>query len=395
MKKYINKIGIITIITLILGVVSGIYMYKKIDNTSQDILLKYVSSKKSEEEGLDLIEVYSAIAEGYNDEDNIIGEDVYRVLVDSVKDYVIKIVIISFVVVLVSIYGSNILISCAGIIIILISMYILPKYEIDLKYKHSYESISNYIDSLNDSTVSSYEAPQPEPLKPLYQISNNGFINQMVKNEQGDLLYTTFRVPKILNAKDYEELVYIDSINSNKGELEYKFVESESDDNFNTWNVKLAIRIIDNNANDININLKSKLDESFNLSLEVEVPNEYSNIDPYKEFDYYNNRYTPFSEEDIYNIKSKIEGLSIVDLNISNHEIDGIQHKDSYGNKYINMRIKVNIPLDSSDGMTSMNLNSYVGDIERFTLEHGYNIWIIEIIDVNNEVVYSTENKFY
>ena len=88
MKKYKKKIVISIILLIVIGIVSGIGMYNKLDNTSQDILLKYVSSKKSEESGIDLIDVYNAIVEGYNSGDNVVGEDVSRLIGDTFKDYI-------------------------------------------------------------------------------------------------------------------------------------------------------------------------------------------------------------------------------------------------------------------------------------------------------------------
>lgn len=158
MKKYIKRISITIIISLILSIISGLIMYKKIDNTSQETLLKYVSSKKSDKEGLDLMEVYIEVVEGYEYGDNVVGADVSRIMADTIKNTAITVLIISFIVMLIAIYKNKMLIYCLGIIIVSSLIYILPKYEIDFKYKNSYESIDENIESMYNELNLSYSS---------------------------------------------------------------------------------------------------------------------------------------------------------------------------------------------------------------------------------------------
>lgn len=148
MKKYIKRISIIIIISLVLSIISGLIMYKKIENTSQETLLKYVSSKKSDEEDLDLMEVHIEVVKGYEYGDNVVGADVSRIMNDTIKNTAITILIISFIIMLITIYKAEMPIYCLGIIIVSSLIYILPEYEMDFKYKKSYESIDENIESM-------------------------------------------------------------------------------------------------------------------------------------------------------------------------------------------------------------------------------------------------------
>lgn len=133
-------------------------MYKKMENTSQETLLKYVSSKKSDEENLDLMEVYIEVLKGYEYGDNVVGADVSRIIADTIKSTVITVLIISFIVTLIAIYKNKMLIYCIGIIILSSLIYILPKYEIDFKYKNSYESIDENIEYIHNELNSLYSS---------------------------------------------------------------------------------------------------------------------------------------------------------------------------------------------------------------------------------------------
>lgn len=155
MKKHIKKLVMLIVIPIILSMISSAIMYKKWDDTSQETLLKYVSSKKSDKEGFDLIETYIAVAQGYESGDNVVGADVARIMSNTFITNAVIVLVISFILMLIAVYMNKAIIYCFGLLIIFSSIYLLPSYEIDFKYKKSYESIDNDIEYIYNKLSSS------------------------------------------------------------------------------------------------------------------------------------------------------------------------------------------------------------------------------------------------
>lgn len=153
MKSLGEKIGIVIIISILWTGASTYYLYSKINNSSQDKLLMYVSAKEAEkegEEGESLNYRYQIVINGYENGDDVVGGEVVVIISNILTSAAIIIFIISLIAVGFLVFRNDPVTIIVSLLVIFGIMPAYPWYELDYKYKEEYKQMELYKNSIQD-----------------------------------------------------------------------------------------------------------------------------------------------------------------------------------------------------------------------------------------------------
>ncbi|MDY4544081.1 MAG: hypothetical protein SPE00_02015 [Bacilli bacterium] len=429
MKRNLKCILVIFIISLVFaGVSTGIYL-KKIENIDTEKWLQYNSAIESSLEGTDIGETYTWFAQGYEEGDNIVGEEVARILKKSSINIFIKTIVVTFILSIIAMIISKlenkkILPYLTAIVLSTLFMIVLPRYEVDIKYKKDFKKIEEYKDELYKLELEKERQLELEKERQLENYISKPQIRKKIKSEfkpmivkrkDANYIYISLTVEQSnFCDRKFDDVISIKSITASNGdELEFKLggvygsVASE-------WKVIIGIKDISRNNDDICINIENKtydegLDGNIVVSLSdatiYEEVNEDSDIycpylEDFRYFDYYlDEKNQSFDENIIKNIKIErfsdfeVKSVSVKFRNGKSLDTNEGDFQNSKGEYYVDVYLEVNFSGDYDENIITDTFHSYSSKVDKLLNEYGYDLFDIEIKDLNGNIIYNNLSR--